>query len=180
MFKRHPVHRHILVSGCARSGTHLYCDLLNEMGFALRHELRTRDGMVSHLEGGTRRAQRYKLRIFLARNPIGIIRSCHTMRIPTWERISTILDVQLLDMPMCQRCMVYYVRWTEHLKLNMKPNVYVRIEDVKLAGNRKSRRHYPRYGNYVTWKRMARRHPELTAEVRRTALSLGYSRDELR
>ena len=180
MFKRHPAYRRILVSGCARSGTHLYCDLLNAIGIRVRHEYRARDGIVSHLAGGMPGAQEYRIRVMLLRNPLGIIRSSHTIRIRTWTRISSCLEYDMTKHAILERCMLYYVKWNELLEQNMKPQIRVRIEDVELAGVRKSRRNQPQYGRNVTWKNMTHRYPDLTAEVRRVARSYRYALTELR
>lgn len=172
--------RLILVSGCARSGTHLYADLLQSLGLDVGHEWFEQHGLVCHLSGGHRNASLYQLRIMLARNPLGVIRSCHSMRWRTWRQIGNFLDRDMFAIPMLRRTMLYWVEWNKLLLANMHPQITVRIETVKLKGDRRTRRRMPHYGRNVTWDMMQRKQPQLTDEVRDMARRLGYCDEELR
>lgn len=137
-FKTKKPIRYLLITGCARSGTHYITQVLNLCGLKLRHERGGEDGMVSWLMAAKSGRTPFGpggnkfqfVHIFhQVRDPLKSIASICKEPRESWEYICKhVPEINIFD-PLLVRAAKYYYYW--NLMAEKKAEWTYRIEDLE-------------------------------------------------
>ena len=177
----------IIITGCARSGTHYIAKVLAAVGLNIQHEAFRGDGVVAWPLVPLLRESNNTLIFHQVRHPLDVIGSCETLRAESWDYIARY--VSLPNRQNTFECgMKYWWVWTKmadhiaHYTYRIE-NLYkewpeityrIGINPIKLpeiSPNTNSRQH-----TKVTWEMLYEINSDLAEAVKQQARWYGYER----
>lgn len=113
----------MLYIGCtAKSGSHYTSEFLRRLGLEVRHEYPGRDGMITwythhvpyHFPPYSFDVEN-SICLHQTREPLQTISSLMLLDDTSWKYIQQALCLEVFQIPILTRCMMYYKRWHEEL-----------------------------------------------------------------
>jgi hypothetical protein len=117
----------LAIIGCGRSGTRYMSKVLNAFGVTVGHEKDKENGTVDW-KATIRDLDHYDAVFHQVRNPLGVIASCHGIKMSSWNIIKKAGIIEEGDSTLV-KCMKYWLEWN---KAAQKRAVFTyRVEEIE-------------------------------------------------
>lgn len=142
-----PIHKLVLVTGCARSGTTFIAEVLQHCGLNVVHEAAGKDGIVSWLMaardthtpyGPGYYNYRFKHIFHQVRDPLKTMASLTTEHAKAWQFVMKHTPQIKAEDPMIVKCAKYWYYWNK--RAEAKAEWTYRVEDIENALEEMGRR----------------------------------------
>ncbi len=174
--------KRLLIIGCGRSGTMFVSQLLQQLGFDVRHEEMGEHGMSSWFATSenltSKRPPLVRHSDFVVlhqvRHPLKAIASMQTIHARAWKLILDHLPEIKLSDGLLTRCMKYWFHW--NLMAEEKAVLTYQVEGLDVQGVvGTSKRVNAREHSELTWEDLQRECTTLCKEVREMSVRYRYS-----
>lgn len=200
VYKKRIVHRELLITGCARSGTAYISNILQECGLKIGHEKTQKDGVSSwvmcintkHVPWAvdSRRRLQFTHIFHQVRDPLKVISSVQTEGMPSWKYIIKHIPEIKWEDSQIVKCAKYWYYW--NLKAEQQAEWTYRVEALEQVWDefcsrlerkldRSKIMHVPRNVNArshtdISWEDLKLElDPVLYQKIRELAQKYGYS-----